>query len=489
MNSQPETSIFTIRSILVGSGVFVVALLPRLLLAIFEPALSGDAPIYETVATNILTNGCVSLAGPATGACLPHWGGNQFPGFPAFIALIWAFFPENWTSVSVAHSVIFSLSILYLWFALDRYLNSKIVALLTIAVVALSPLGLPWARFSLSETLTLSIVVILTAELIRSLDQGRLRIPLIGLTLSIGFFIRFDTIFLSIPVAFVGFYLHSPAVAIRRGFMIFVILALPALAWCARGIAVGLGPVPQTFFIASGYEPPLGYLAWARGWATSQYQAPMWWYPVQHAEYSKITLPEVAGRTAAERTRVEELLNNLKSHDYSAFPKALDEQFQELADNYRFEHPFEYWIRLPIERIWRLWFNPLNSAGWPVDVGWTGGIPDSPLLFDLVVSNPLTALVKGGSTTYRLILPLLAILLLAFIRRRLSPAANLLLWASVAHLLLRSIFLGWGFFIETRYLLQIVPLLEVSLMFALSEIHHSSKTGEQANLSRDTISK
>jgi hypothetical protein len=476
MNSQPEISNITIRSMLIGTSVFVVALLPRLLLAIFEPALSGDAPIYETVAANILTSGCVSLADPVTGGCAPHWGGNQFPGFPVFIALIWAFFPDNWTSVSVAHSVIFSLSIVYLWFALDRYLNSTITILVTIGVVALSPLALPWARFSLSETLTLSVVAILTAELIRSLVQGRLRIPIIGLTLAVGFFIRFDTIFLSIPVAFAGFYLHSPTVAIRRGFMIFVILALPALAWCARGIAVGLGPLPQTFFIASGYEAPLGYLAWARGWATSQYQAPMWWYPVQHAEYSRITLPEVATRSVAEKIHVEELLHDLKSHDRLTFPKALDEQFQELADKFKSDQPFEYWIRLPVERIWRLWFNPLNSAGWPVDVGWTSGIPDFPKLFDLVISNPLTALVKGGSTTYRLALPLLAILLLAFMRRYMSPATILLLWASLTHAFLKSIFLGWGFFIESRYLLQIFPLLEVSLIIALFEICETRKS-------------
>src|SRR5688572_23607119 len=68
---------------------FGVALLPRLLLILFTPATEGDGDVYGLVAENILRNGCVSMSDPTTAACIPHWGGNQPPGYPLMIALAW----------------------------------------------------------------------------------------------------------------------------------------------------------------------------------------------------------------------------------------------------------------------------------------------------------------------------------------------------------------------------------------------------------------
>jgi|GEM_PF-5200747 len=52
-----------------------------------DPGYGGDSTRYVTVARNILFNGCVSTAAPETALCTPHWGGNQFPGYPLLIAL------------------------------------------------------------------------------------------------------------------------------------------------------------------------------------------------------------------------------------------------------------------------------------------------------------------------------------------------------------------------------------------------------------------
>jgi hypothetical protein len=456
--------------LLIGLLVFGAALAPRLFLAVFHLEVASDAVVYGTVASNILTNGCVSLADPATGICTPHWGGNQFPGFPAFIAMVWFVFPESWIAVALLQGVVFSFAATYLWFSLDRYLNSPTGAMVSALVVALSPLSTPWARFILADTLSLAVVVVVTAELIRSLEQGKLRIPVLGVALCVGFFCRFDVIFLTIPVAITGFYLHSFAVAMRRGFAIFIILIIPVAAWSGRGIAKGLGPHPEVFFVASGHAPPMGYVAWAKTWATSQYQAPMWWYPIQLAKYSSISLPAAAYQTDDQKKQILGILAQLKNYDGLAFPKMLDARFLEFAGTFKTNHPLEYWLQLPLERLWNLWINPLNSAGWPVRVGWVNGIPETNKLIDIIISNPNATVVKGGTAAYRLALPLLSLLLLMLMHRSLSQATILLLSASMLYLIGRSVFLSWGFFIESRYLLQIFPVLETSLALGLFDL-------------------
>jgi hypothetical protein len=458
------------RNALAVFAIFSLSFVPRLLLVIFHLEIASDAVTYGNVASNILLNGCVSLVNPAEGLCTPHWGGNQFPGFPAFIALIWAFVPESWIAVAVAQSLVFSLSVVYLWYALDKCLISPVAAILATLVVSLSPLSMPWARFILTDTLSLTVVVIVAAELLRSLDEGKLRIPTIGIALGIGFFIRFDTAILAIPVAIIGFYLHSFQIAIRRGLAIAFILLAPVLAWSARGISVGLGPYPNIFFISNGYSPPMGYIAWARTWATSQYQAPMWFYPIHFAEYSKINLPPDAFQSEAQKSRVLDVLVALESFNGTEFPKELDNRFQQFADENKAGHPMDYWLTLPLKRLALIWINPLNSAGWPVRTGWLNGIPHPKNLFEIIIANPYSAVVKGVSAMYRIGLPLIAFAFLVFRRNRISPIAKIFLIATLGHTLFRTIFLGWGFFIETRYLLQLVPFLEIALALCVIEI-------------------
>ena len=72
---------------------FLIAIIAMALCLFFVfvfPNSVGDGTIYMLVASNIL-NGCgVSMSELGGEACIPHFGGNQGPGYPAFIALIWS---------------------------------------------------------------------------------------------------------------------------------------------------------------------------------------------------------------------------------------------------------------------------------------------------------------------------------------------------------------------------------------------------------------
>ena len=75
-------------------GCFVVVVLGiaiavRLVFILAFPSSGGDWDIYSTVAENILRGCGVSLSPPDRGQCVPHFGGNHLPGYPAFVAVIW----------------------------------------------------------------------------------------------------------------------------------------------------------------------------------------------------------------------------------------------------------------------------------------------------------------------------------------------------------------------------------------------------------------
>ena len=453
-------------------AIFLCAFFPRALLSVLEPATSGDWTIYQTVAVNILDNGCVSLSDPMGGACLPHWGGNHLPGFPAFVALIWSFSERTWQPVAVAHSAVFALAVVYLFVSLKRARFLSSTTLICTLVVAFSPVTVPWARFTLSETLALSVVVWIAADLCRSLADRHLRLVPLAAAMTVGLFIRYDLALLALPIAFVGFIVHPFWRAIQRGLLMIVIISIPLGAWWARSIAAGLGIAPPMYFLGNGNAAPIGYLDWAKTWATNQYQAPGWWYPIHFSAYSDIIIEAGAYANVEERQHVEVLLKQLVAFEGLQFPAVIDQEFAAIATQRRTAAPLRYWLWLPLQRIGLIWFNPSNSGGWPVSVGWPGGSLDFKAAIEIVRQHPWSVLVKVASASWRIGILAVALLLLALSVRRTASFATMVLWAALLHAIARTAFMGWGFFIESRYLLETIPLLEIAIILSIADLWH-----------------
>lgn len=254
--------------------VAVLALTPRLLLVFFYQGIGGDTAIYETVALNILKNACVSVSSPVDGACIPHWGGNQLPGYPVFLAAVWSVFGKSALAANVVQSVLWTAAACYLVRAVWRFTGKWSAALLVGVVLALSPLQIPWVRMTLTETSAFTTTLWVFAELILSLADRRLRAVPLGIALAAAIFVRYDQIFLCLAVAAVGFYLYTPVQALKRGLVIALVVAAPLMAWTARNMVVGLDVVPHALTLEDGGVPPLGYIAWGNTWTTNQYQYP-----------------------------------------------------------------------------------------------------------------------------------------------------------------------------------------------------------------------
>ena len=440
----------------------------RLLVAAGWPTVSGDWIIYSKVARNILWNGCVSLSDPSAGLCEPHWGGNQLPGFPFFVAALWRVFPEAWLPIAVGHCLVFAVAAGYLLWSINRWCEDRALCLAAVLLVALSPLTVPWARFTLTETLALAANVWILAELVRSFADRSLRVMPLAVACAVAIFIRYDNALVAVPIAVSGFLLHRPGEAIRRGLALALLVSLPLGLWMARSVAQGLGPLPDLYFSALGHPMPKGYLAWGKTWATTQYEARGWFYAVHTGEYSGIRLPETAYHEPAQRARIDALIAELARHDGRSFPAAIDRSFARIAAERCAAVPFDCAVNLPLQRIWNILWNPRNSGGWPVSLGVGVGTPPPVDLVATALAHPIAAVVKVGTSAYRLALfvGVTCLALWAVLAGWRGPPV-VVLWMAASYAVARVAFMGWGFFMESRYLLEAVPFLEVALVLTL----------------------
>jgi hypothetical protein len=465
--------------VMLGQGnlwlIAAAALIPRLLLVYLAPAIAGDWTAYQAVAENILTNQCVSLSDPAGGACIPHWGGNQLPGLPWFVAAVWSVFPHEWIWVGIAQSLAITLSTVYLAKAMAPLFPNRHWALAAGLLAALSPLVLPWARFTLPETLALAATQWILAELIRSYLQERLRILPLAIASAIAMFLRYDSCLLAVPIAITGIVIHGAWEALRRGVILLLITAIPLGIWWARSIAVGLGPFPKPYVLQSGGETPMGYIAWGKTWAVDQYQAPNWVYAVFTQRYSTINIDPDIYMSDEEREKVERLIAELKAgHELRAFPGHIDAAFAEIAAKRRAAEPLQYWLVLPIRRAVALWVSPRNSAAWPVSLNTVRdeGLPNRSRLIEIALNNPGATFVKLGTAAYRLALPLVALVLFVGMRRRRLEAW--LLGSALAFATASTIFHAVLLMTEPRYLVALMPFLELAISAALARRYASN---------------
>lgn len=456
-------------------AVALAALVPRLFFSFVYPEVIGDGQVYLTVARNILDNACVSQSDPATGACIPHWGGNQLPGYPAFVAVsIWL---GGWmfgdvVATGVAQSLVAALAAIRLAYALTKYLSAARVMMVAGLVLGLSPVHVAWSRLIMTESLAVSLTVWLFSELLLSHAQGRLRVLPIAVVLIVSTFVRYDGFLLAVPVALVGFRLHNPMAAIRHGAMIALIVAMPLAAWTARSVAVGLPIVPPVTNSTGAEDAvgPNGFFSWLRTWVGNQDEIKTALWPALRLHYSAIDLPERAYLDDAERARVASLLGRLVAHDGETIPPDIDAAFAEMAASRRAARLWERWITTPIRRVLWMSLHPLTSVAWPQDAAVVRGIRASLAQGEVVeavrisFAHPLTPSGKLVNLFYPFLLYGLLALVVVSRGARAAPGAGLLLQVSVSYWIARA-----GFFAvvlgtpESRLLVEALPGLEIAV--------------------------
>lgn len=446
--------------------------LPRIVMVFLAPSFGGDGVTYSTTATNILQHGCVSLSDPASGLCAPHWGGNQLPGYPAFVALARSLTGGWPLAPLLGQALLAAAAAAYLIRNLGLAGASRGMQIAVTLVLAFSPTLVGWPRMMLTEGLATALSLWMLAALVGSFTDRKLRIVELGSVLLAGCFVRYNFVLFFIPIFVTAVQLHGTRRAVWRAAAALAILAVPLAAWTTRNINAGLSPLPPMAVTSTGNPAPPGVLKWMGTWVRSQYDLPLSVWPLLTENYTGIRPPSNQGEGAIK------LLARLVDGGAPPGP-TLDREFAALADAIRAERPSEQFVVLPLARAAALWLSPFPSLGLPSEV--TGDARDDMRAalarWDwkevLAISNQNLpqVVVKAvtGAWRYAVLIVLALVSARSFLRgARDADATNPILLHGIVLSIVFTVVIAWSPFIETRYLVPVFAWLEVAVALEVS---------------------
>lgn len=335
---------------------------------------TGDSSFYIDLAWNWLKHGVYGFTvnGQLTAVDM------RVPGYPAFLAAIFAFFGQSTHAAMVAQAVLdvatcFVVAMIAARMA-PRESRAR-VALAALWLAALCPFTANYTAVILTETL----VIFLTAVAILALletncgaaigrpDDGRnmakpMKWVLAGVIVGFGTLVRPETPLLLITGGLILLALwrrpRDWGKLVRANLLLAAGLILPLLPWAARNART----LHEVQFLAPRYSElpgeytPLGFNAWTNSWLWRFRDVYTTQWNLDVAEINIDDLPSYAFDSPEEKNRVAGLLDQY--NDTLTLDPQLDAQFREIAAERAKRHPFREYVAIPFLRSLTLWFTP-----------------------------------------------------------------------------------------------------------------------------------
>lgn len=353
----------------------------RLLFALKFPAGSGDTVIYEQLATNWVKHGqyAMDIAGQAVSVDL------RMPGYPAFLALIYAItgrFGENARVIVMILQVCLDLftCLLVAWLAarLCRlclpHANSRRVFLAGLWLAAVCPFTANYVAVPLTEvfamlftTLALLLFVPLISQLVpRSSAPGHFDHLYLaaagGLVVGVGTLFRPETPLLLIALFIVMGYLLGRRREWKQLLITCAVMGcamlLPLLPWTIRNAVTlhELQPLAPRDATLPGEVDPKGFMAWEATWLyrfRDNYLVP---WKLNEEAIQIEDIPAAAFDTPEEKELVGAVLDQY--NDELVWNQEWDSIFADLAKQRTERHPLRTYFTVPVRRAVRIWFTP-----------------------------------------------------------------------------------------------------------------------------------
>ncbi len=369
----------------------------RLLFVLQFPAFdTGDGPFYIRLAANWLKNGVYgfSIDGRLTPVDM------RVPGYPAFLAAIFAFAGNSQRAVMLVQVVV-DLATCFLLVAIATLVarpeSRRGVALAALWLAALCPFVANYTAVVLCEVLVtfltaLALLVLLETEIGRpggvSTRKSATRMAwfLAGVVVGLGTLVRPET---PLVLAAAGLTAAAKwwrprdwAKIVRVGFLMAAGLLLPLFPWAARNWRT----LHEVQFLAPRYSQlpgeviPRGFTAWTNTWMWRMRDVYLVTWNLNDSAISADDIPSSAFDSPQERSRVEALLDTY--NDTLTETDEMDAQFGQIASERTARHPLRTHLKIPALRCFALWFTPrtelLPLAGHltPVFKEWDEDRPD-----------------------------------------------------------------------------------------------------------------
>ena len=470
--------------------VFFVSLLPKIVVIFFFPAgITGDQVEYINVAKNIIS-GCGISNSPIGEKCILDHGGTRGPGYPIILSLLLLLFNNSYFLIRIFQAVVLSLSIIYILESISKINLSKITLLMIGFVLALSPVTVAWSRFLLTEAFTISITLFLFAEIFKIIIIKKINFLRISLIMIIGSFLRIDLIFLFLPLFISIISVYSLKKSFREILKITIIFLIPWTLWMIRNYKHDLQILPQhpgVVFIKlhnlnnNNNSNNDGYFQWTNTWIVNEYQRAGAWFPVFLKKYSDIFIDfDSLNIDSDEKIIAQDLLIKLYKYDDKEFPNDIDRKFNELAKNTISNGKLNYYFLLPMKRFFFIWCNLTSSNAWPVEytdlsyekrVNLLKGSFFQKLKF--ISDNIGYSLTRVFGNLWRITILFLFIYSIKYCL--INKEMRVIIIPILLFFFIKNIFSIYFNFIELRYMVNLIPLLELISILYLSKIFEKKK--------------
>jgi 4-amino-4-deoxy-L-arabinose transferase-like glycosyltransferase len=433
----------------------------RLLLVAYFSAVVDDSRFYANIAENWLRHGIYGITN--SGAITPTL--SRLPGYPAFLAVIFALFGIGNFRAVLLVQVVFDLATCFLIADMARRLLSDRAAQAAFLLSALCPFLANYAAAALTETLEIFFTALAFDLTLRGLGVGETGAPgfdrpLVwldcGLAIGGAILLRPDG---GILLAAIGGYLlwlllrslrseptgarFAPRTVFLAGILVVTGAAAPLVPWTLRNLHTfhRFEPLAPRYATDSDELVLKGFNRWVKTWMADYVSVQEIYWPVPGAEIDITRLPQRAFDSPQQEERTRELIADY-NRDHDMTPE-LDARFAALAAERIHAAPFRYYVWLPALRIADMWLRPRTEL-FPSDPRWWEFNDDHRWLA-----------VSLGLGLVNLVYVVLA--LTGLLRARAMFGIGLL----VLFLLLRSAFLGSLENPEPRYTLECYPAVIV----------------------------
>jgi hypothetical protein len=403
--------------------------------------------LYQRIAENLVHNACYSDAAPDQATCTPVWG-NQPPGYPFFIALlklVGAGAPQGLVAIQ---SLVFCGAVAYLLLSLrSAHPNHRWLLPGVALVIGLSALTAGWSHWIRTETLAASATIWVMAECVRSLSARVFRTIPISLAVAGGAMMRWDLVWLLLPVLVVAWQLRSMPGFWVRATMPIGAVGLPILLLLARAAVVGLPIVPAALNAGPDEIPPGIRRFWEVA-STSQAATSELLWPVWNREYGDIAsrFDYDAVTRRIDRSHLRSALERLSAVPHrQPVPTGVDDSFAVMAQALISESGVRYWPEIWLERSMAIWMKKdvVTHSGWPSNI--ERYLQPARLIF--LALTLLSPLLLGRGTW----------------ERALGVGVLLLV-------VTRTLFLVVLNGLETRYLAPMVPAMELMAVLTAAQL-------------------
>ncbi len=431
----------------------------RLLFVLHFPAVVDDSRLYADIAMNWLGHGVYGIT--ISGQVVPTF--SRLPGYPAFLAAVFAVFGWGNFRAVLAVQVLFDLGTCFLIADLARRMFSERAAKVAFLLAALCPFLANYAAAALTETLEIFFtalaldLAICAFSALRSgddLNSTRSSSMWLACGLSIGacILLRPDggILFGAIGGYWLFLFLRRNQAAasgsalpsrrvLRAGAILFIATFAPLVPWTLRNLHTlhRFQPLAPRYATESDESTMVGFNCWIKTWIAeyTSVQEIYWRVPGDTIDLAR--LPDRTFDSTHQHQETEQIFSDY-NRDRDVTPE-IDARFAALAAARIHAAPLRYYVWLPALRIADMWLRPRTEL-LPSDPRWWE-FDDEPawltvsIVFGLL-NLAYVAMATGG-----------------VLRSRGMPGVEVL----VLFILLRSLFLGSLENPEPRYTLECYP--------------------------------